>query len=56
MREVSTKEGFDFAVQNNITFFEVSALENTNLDNAMGVLSNQMFDIYMAERLKRLES
>ena len=30
-REVSTQEGFDFAVQNNLTFFEVSALKNTNI-------------------------
>ena len=38
-REVSTQEGFDFAVQNNITFFEVSAIQNTNIEDAIGVLS-----------------
>ena len=32
IREVSTQEGFEFAVQNNITFFEVSALENANIE------------------------
>ncbi len=48
-REVSTEEGIEFARYHEISFFEVSAIENYQIGDAMEALAQQIFERHMIE-------
>jgi Ras-related protein Rab-11A len=52
-RQVSLDEGLALAERNKVIFYEVSAVENTNITEAMNVLANQIVDAHQAEKLRR---
>ena len=52
-RQVSLEEGLALAERNKVIFYEVSAVENTNITEAMNVLANQIVDAHLAEKLRR---
>jgi hypothetical protein len=39
-----------------VTFFEVSAVENENISEAIEVLASQIYEVYSYEKLRRSQS
>jgi len=54
-REVSLQEGLDLAKQHEVIFFEVSALQNVNIDRAMKVMSEKLYEQFLIMRMRRLD-
>jgi GTPase SAR1 family protein len=52
-RQVSLEEGLALAERNKVIFYEVSAVENTNIAEAINVMANQIVDAHLAEKLRR---
>jgi hypothetical protein len=46
-RQVSTEEGIEFAKAHEVPFFEVSALENLNIEEAMGFLAKRVYETHL---------
>ena len=54
-REVSYQEGKDFAQKNNMLFFEVSAKNNTNINEAFESLVEEIINSGIDEGIKKKE-
>lgn len=55
-RVVSTEEGFDFAKTHEVTFFEVSAMDDHNISDAMQILSSKIYEQHLIQKMKRSNS
>ncbi len=55
-RQVSTEEGIEFAKQHEVSFFEVSAIDNTNIKEAFDILTQQIVDQFKVEQSDYLGS